>query len=381
VASTTQPGERVAALMGRAGKVFGVAVIEDLGVAWSRVVGGPADAMFQAGSISKPVAALAALELVARGELDLGADVNERLTSWQVPGPQRVCLRQLLGHTCGLGVRFYPGYRQGAEAPTVRQSLDGAPPAATKAVRVHRGFYGTFHYSGGGYTVVQQLIADVTGVPFAEAAADLVLRPLGMTSSTFAQPLPDGRRPRAARPDWRVYPECAAAGLWTTPEDLARFAAAVAAAAAGRGPGDGSETAAAGRGPGDGSETAAAGRGPGVRAEVAARLVSARTRVPLDGQSLVLLAFGMPPPRSYGLGMFGFGGGWFGHIGGAASFFSVLVASPQDGGGAVVMTAANPSRFPFRLLRAIGDEQGWTGFRSSAWQRPRDPSERGGDSD
>jgi len=127
------------------------------------------------------------------------------------------------------------------------QSLDGTPPAATKAVRVRRSFYGRFHYSGGGYAVIQQLIADVTGMPFAEAAGDLVLRPLGMTSSTFAQPLPDDRRPRAARLDWRVYPEAAAAGLWTTPEDLARFAGAVAAGAAGHGSA-GAKAAAAGHG-------------------------------------------------------------------------------------------------------------------------------------
>jgi CubicO group peptidase (beta-lactamase class C family) len=359
------PGERMAALMQRQGLVFGVAVIEGFGVTWSRVVGGPPDTVFQAGSISKPVTALAALELVGRGVLDLEADVNDRLTSWRLPGPQRVCLRQLLGHTSGLGVRFYPGYRQGAEAPTVRQSLDGERPAATGAVRVRRSFHGTFHYSGGGYTVIQQLIADATGVPFAEAAAELVLRPLGMTSSTFLQPLPDGLRARAARPDWRVYPECGAAGLWTTPEDLARFAAAVAAAAAGHG--------AAAQ-----AKPAAAGRGPAVRAEAAVRLVTAGTQLPFSGERLAMLALGMPLPQGYGQGMFGFGNGRFGHVGGAASFFSILMASQQDGGGAVIMTAANPSRFPFRLLRAIGEDQGWSGFRASGWQRLRDLSRRHG---
>ena len=119
--------------MGRQGLVFGVAVIEGFEVGWSRVVGGPPDALFQAGSISKPVTALAALELVGRGVLDLEADVNDRLTSWRLPGPERVSLRQLLGHTSGLGVGFYPGYRQGAEAPTVLQSLDG------DRARGHRG--------------------------------------------------------------------------------------------------------------------------------------------------------------------------------------------------------------------------------------------------
>lgn len=320
------PGERLAAVMRRPGKVFGVAAIEGFELAWSQVCGAPLDALFQAGSISKPVTALAALELAARGELDLDGDVNDWLTGWQIPGPGRVSLRQLLGHTSGLGVPFYPGYPQGADAPTLRQSLDGVPPAATKPVQVRTDTRGRFRYSGGGYAVIQQLITDVTGRPFAQATQDLVLGPLGMTSSTFAQPLPAGLRARAARPDWHVYPESAAAGLWTTAEDLARFACAVAAAAA--------------------------GRPSPVRTGTADQLVSAGTRVPVTGEWMILPLLGMRRPQSCGLGMFGFGDGRFGHIGGASSFFSVLVASARDGGGAVVMTASNPSPFAFRLLRA-----------------------------
>ena len=160
----------------------------------------------------------------------------------------------------------------------------------------------------------------------------MVLDPLGMTSSTFAQPLPIGLRPRAARPDWHVYPESAAAGLWTTPGDLARFVCAVAAAAA--------------------------GRGSSVRPDAAAQLLAARTKVPVRGEWLILPLLGMQRPRSCGLGMFGFGNGRFGHIGGAASFFSVFLASARDGEGAVVMTASNASPFPFRLLRAISAHRG-----------------------
>jgi CubicO group peptidase (beta-lactamase class C family) len=347
----TTPGERVTTLMRRPGKVLGVAVIEDFGLAWSRVCGGPPDTLFQAGSISKPVTALAALELAARSELDLDADVNGWLTGWQLPGPGGVSPRDLLGHTSGLGVPFYPGYSQGADAPTLRQSLDGAPPAATKPVEA-TATRGRFRYSGGGYTVIQQLITDVTGRPFAEVAQDLVLGPLGMTSSTFAQPLPADLRRKAARPDWHVYPESAAAGLWTTAEDLARFACAIAAAGAAAG--------AAG-------SAAGAGRGSPVGPDVAAQLLSARTAVPVRGEFMILPLLGMARPQTCGLGMFGFGDGRFGHIGGASSFFSVLVASAKDGGGAVVMTASNPSPFVFRLLRAISAERGWTGFRPTAW--------------
>ncbi len=173
-----------------------------------------------------------------------------------------------------------------------------------------------------------------------------------MTSSTFDQPLPAGLRPAAARPDWHVYPEVAAAGLWTTPEDLARFAGAVAAAAAGR-------------------------ESPLCQA-AATQLLSASTPVPARGEWMILPLLGLRRPRSCGLGMFGFGDGRFGHIGGAAGFFSILLASARDGRGAVVMTAEKPSLFPFRLLRAINDEQGWTGFRTRRWPRRKPPGETPG---
>jgi CubicO group peptidase (beta-lactamase class C family) len=333
----------VTALLQRSRKVLGVAVIEESGIAWSRATGGEADRLFQAGSISKPVTALAALELVARGQADLDGDVNRQLTSWQLPGPSPVSLRHLLGHTAGTGVPFFPGYPQGADVPELGQVLDGTPPSATPAVRADPARQGRFCYSGGGYAVIQQLITDVTGLPFADAARALVLEPLGMTRSTFENPLPAHLRPSAARPDWHIYPECAAAGLWTTPGDLARYACAL--------------------------QAALAGRPSPIRPEIAAQLLTSHARLPAKGEWNFLPILGMRPPDSCGLGMFLHGDDRFSHIGGAASFFSVLTASTTDGTGAVVMMAANPAPFPFRLLRAISDEHGWHGFRQPASKR------------
>lgn len=341
-AATLAPGSPVTALLERTRTVCGAAVIEGFGVAWSRSTGG-ADPLFQAGSISKPVTALAALELAARGRADLDGDVNDQLTSWQLPGSRRVTLRQLLGHTAGLGVPFFPGYPQGAGAPALRQVLDGVPPSATPAVRVDPARHATFRYSGGGYAVVQQLVADITGLPFAEAARGLVLEPLGMTRSTFSQPLPAALRPEAARPDWRVYPEAAAAGLWTTPGDLARYVCAL--------------------------QAALAGRTSPVRAETAAAMLTPHARLPARGEWSLLPLPGMRPPDACGLGMFLHGSDRFSHVGGAARFFSVLTASRQDGTGAVVVTASNAAPLVFRLLRAISDEQGWSGFRQPARRR------------
>ena len=67
--------------------------------------------------------------------------------------------------------------------------------------------------------------------------------------------------------------------------------------------------------------------------------------------------------------MFLHGDDRFSQVGGAARFFSVLTASAKDGSVAVVMTAPNPTPFPFKLLLAISDELGWTGFRQPAWKR------------
>jgi CubicO group peptidase (beta-lactamase class C family) len=333
----------VAALLRRSGAACGVAVIEGSGVAWSGTSGGAPGLLFQAGSIAKPVTALAALELAARGRLDLDGDVNEQLTSWRLPGPGGVSLRQLLGHTSGTGVPFFPGYPQGAAVPALRRVLDGEPPAATRPVRAGPAGRRAFRYSGGGYAVIQQLICDVTGLSFAQAAQGLVLEPLGMTHSTFAQPLPDSLRPVAARRDWRVYPECAAAGLWTTPGDLARYACAL--------------------------QAALAGRPSAVRATVAAQVLTPRTPLTGRGEWNLLPLAGIRPPDSFGLGMFLHGGDRFSHYGGAAGFFSALTASSSDGTGAVVMAASNGALPVLRLLRAISDSCGWTGFRQPAWQR------------
>jgi CubicO group peptidase (beta-lactamase class C family) len=200
-------------------------------------------ALFQAASISKAVAALAALVLVDRGALGLDDDVNARLKSWRLPTPAgcsvMVTLRNLLCHGGALSIRSFPGYPGGAPLPTVRQILDGQPPSATAPVRI-TGLPGLApRYSGGGYLILQQLLEDVGGKPMPELVAELVLRPLRMSSAQYLQPDPEEAIPGMAggaplAGGWHVYPELAAAGLWCTPVDLVRFAAGVQAAVADR---------------------------------------------------------------------------------------------------------------------------------------------------
>jgi CubicO group peptidase (beta-lactamase class C family) len=197
------------------------------------------ETLFQAASISKPISTLAMLRLVQAGKLKLDEDVNVKLKSWKVPDneftkEQKVTLRRIVSHSAGLTVHGFGGYRPDEPLPRIGQILDGQMPANSKAVRVDAVPGSRWSYSGGGYTVMQLLLTDVTGKSFPDLLNEEVLRPIGMSHSTYALPLPNILRRSAAtaysgdgKPiagDFHVYPELAAAGLWTTPSDLARAA-------------------------------------------------------------------------------------------------------------------------------------------------------------
>jgi len=195
---------------------------------------------FQAASISKPVTAFAVMRLVDAGKLSLDENVNGYLKSWKVPDSEftrdrPVTLRALLSHTSGTGDGFgFPGYPPSSERPTLVQILNGDKPSNVGRVFWERPPFTAFKYSGGGTVVVQLLLTDALGKPFHELMRELVLEPVGMTNSTFEQPLPPQRDSNAARAHngrggamdtkWHVYPEQAPAGLWTTPTDLAKLA-------------------------------------------------------------------------------------------------------------------------------------------------------------
>jgi CubicO group peptidase (beta-lactamase class C family)/predicted transcriptional regulator YdeE len=199
--------------------------------------------LFQAGSISKPVAATGALSLVEQGELSLDDDVNKKLTTWKVPEneftqTEKVTLRRLMSHTAGLTVHGFPGYDVDAPVPSIVQVLNGEPPANTDPIRVDLVPGTKSRYSGGGVTIEQLMMMDVTGKQFPALMRDLVLDKIGMTDSSYEQPLPPARAAMTAggahgdgKPvhgKWHIYPEMAAAGLWTTPTDLAKFAIEIA---------------------------------------------------------------------------------------------------------------------------------------------------------
>ncbi|HEY6971027.1 MAG TPA: serine hydrolase [Candidatus Angelobacter sp.] len=229
-----------------------VAVIDNYKIAWAKAYGVTAiggstpvttKTLFQAGSISKPVAATGALYLVEHGKLSLDEDVNKKLVTWKVPEneftkDQKVTLRRLMTHSAGLTVHGFPGYATDAPVPTLVQIFNGEKPANTAPIRVDFVPGSKVRYSGGGVTIEQQLMIDVTGTPFPQFMKKNVLAKIGMTDSSYEQPLPAARAAltatgtysdgKAVPGKWHIYPEMAAAGLWTTPTDLAKFVIEIA---------------------------------------------------------------------------------------------------------------------------------------------------------
>ncbi len=227
-----------------------VALVEDGMVVWEEGYGWaemeawlPAlpDTVFQAASISKAVSAAVVLRLVQDGLLDLDEPVSLYVTRWRLPesefDPDEVTLRRILSHTAGLSVPGYLGFLPDQPVQTLEASLTSASDADDRGVVVILPPGEQWAYSGGGYTLMELLIEEVTGRPFAQVARDLILNPLGMESSSFGDdPRLYGRKARSYTADNAAVPErrftaLAAAGLWATAGDLGRFAAGLTASA------------------------------------------------------------------------------------------------------------------------------------------------------
>jgi CubicO group peptidase (beta-lactamase class C family) len=225
-----------------------IAVVKDFKLHWAKGYGvadkesgRPVDTetRFQAASISKPVTALAAMRLVQAQKLSLDADVNTFLQSWKVPGSawtckQAVTPRSLFSHTSGADDGFgFPGYEPNTPLPSAIQILEGQAPSNVGKVNFARAPYAEYKYSGGGLIIMQIAMSDVSHQPFAQLMQASVLTPLDMTRSTYEpqQLVKDAPNTAMAHDElgrrlgapWHVYPEMAAASLWTTPTDLAKF--------------------------------------------------------------------------------------------------------------------------------------------------------------
>ncbi|QFT77422.1 Penicillin-binding protein 4* [Erythrobacter sp. THAF29] len=196
-----------------------------------------AQSVFQVASLGKWLTAWGVMALFEEGQLDLDAPVSDYLSRWTLPASEfdasGVTVRRLLSHTAGLSDGL--GY-DGFDAAQDRQSLEAS---LTKAVDASPGNDGRtllgsepgsgFAYSGGGYTLLQLLIEEVSGKSFAEYMDDKVFVPLGMERTTFDHAralelgLAENFRPDGTAEPFRWYTALAATSLFTTSEDLGKF--------------------------------------------------------------------------------------------------------------------------------------------------------------
>ncbi len=297
------------------------------------------ETIFQAGALSQPVAAAAALHDLDSGRLDLDKDVNSWLQSWKIPANQftaknKVTLRELLTHSAGFPSLVFPGYSQEEPIPDLSQILAGEKPAKTPPLQCESEPGGRVRDSEVGFTVLQQVLSELEKKPFEAVAREVVLNPLGLKNSTFGFPLPEAMRPNAAsghlrdgRPvegGWQNYPELAAKGLWTNPTEFAAFIIELLQTAMGK----------------------------------SARILSPSAARSMLSAQLEYKGFGFNVEGSGEENNFSLRGKTTGYA-------SHLVVYPSRGQGAVVMT--NSSNGPLlidEILRAISAAYLWPHFKS-----------------
>ena len=322
-----------------------VAVIKDFKIDWARAYGVKdietnepvtTETLFQAGSISKSVNAMVAMKKVEQGKISLDEPINNKLVSWKLPeneftAKKKVTLRNLLSHTAGTTVHGFPGYAVDEKIPNLAQVLDGATPANTAPVRVDFEPGSKFRYSGGGTTISQVAIMDIEKKPYPQIAKETVLDPLKMKNSTYIQPLSADWLKQAAsghRQDGslvkgkiHVYPEMAAAGLWTTPTDLAKFAIEMQLSLAGKS-----------------------------KKVIGKQSAETMTSAFLD---------------NVGLGFFIDKRGdalYFGHGGADEGFRAEMLVNRKLGYGAIAMTNSDNGEVLREVLRGVAREYGWEEF-------------------
>lgn len=321
-----------------------IAVIKNYNIHWAKAYGWADSAekrkvntetRFQAASISKSLNSMGILKLAEQGRLRLNADINDYLKSWKFPYDslsknKEITTLHLLSHTAALRVHGFPGYNRQDSFPTLIQVLNGKRPANTEAIRSYGEPGKAFKYSGGGTTITQQLLMDITGKPYAEWMWKNVLKPLGMKNSSYQQPPTDTANlatgyygdGKPVKGKYHVYPEQAAAGLWTTPSDLARYIIDCQLTLAGK----------------KGKVLSAAG----MRHRMAPYI-----------------------DKNAALGVFVEKKGdqlWFNHNGGNEAFLCTSWGSMEGGNGVVIMINGEDFSVITELMNSVAREYNWDGF-------------------
>jgi CubicO group peptidase (beta-lactamase class C family) len=223
-----------------------IAVIKDYKIDWAKGYGladtskntpVTTETMFSAGSISKFLMAVTALKMVENKQIELEKPINNYLTSWKITENDftkktPITLRMLLSHSAGTSQSSYFGFTPTQPVPTIVEILSGAKISETRPVVVNSEPNTEFRYSGGGSMIAQMALMDVSKKSFSNLTQELLFDKLGMQNSTFEQPVPSIFTKQSAwaysSASWfkgmpYVYPQQAAAGLYTTPTDLAKF--------------------------------------------------------------------------------------------------------------------------------------------------------------
>jgi CubicO group peptidase (beta-lactamase class C family) len=331
-----------------------IAVIKDYKIEWTRAYGWADSAeqrrvntgtLFQAGSISKSLNGIGLLKLAQDKKLNLYADVNDYLKTWKFPYDslakgKKISVANLLSHTAGLGVHGFPGYERGDPIPSLVEVLNGKTPANTAAVRLELEPGLKHQYSGGGTTISQLILQDVSRKPYDVFMWQNVLKPMGMTNSSYTQPplvskqkimasgyYSDGKEVKGK---FHIYPEQAAAGLWTNPTDLAHYII--------------------------------------------------ETQLALLGKSNKVLSQEMTKLRltpyvdeSAALGVFIVKRGeqtFFHHSGSDEGFVSQYYGSMEGGNGVVVMVNSDKGAITEEIINSVATVYGWKGFYSPL-KRPK----------
>ncbi|AZA84374.1 hypothetical protein C1637_05900 [Chryseobacterium lactis] len=317
-----------------------IAVIKDYKVEWVKAYGfadisenrpTTIQTLFQAASISKSLNSLGILKLVQEGKLALDKDINTYLTTWKFPYDElskgkKITIANLLSHTAGLSVGGFGGYEKGKDLPTTIQTLDGLKPSNSPAVRSVFEPGLKFQYSGGGTTITQLILENTTGEKYEDYMLKNVLSPLGMNESSFNQPpSPDkmnllatgyNANGKEVKGKYHIYPEKAAAGLWTTPSDLANYII--------------------------------------------------ETQLSLAGKSNKILSKELSAQRienNYGVFMTDFKGSkYFRHSGGNEGFVCHYIGSVEDGNGVVIMTNGRNSQLLGEIVNSIASLNQWKNY-------------------
>lgn len=196
------------------------------------------ETMFSVGSVSKVGAAILSLKLQEQGKLNIDVNVNQYLKSWKVPAnrytkERPVTLRHIMSHTAGLTIHGFADFLPDEKLPTTVQILNGEWPAKNSRVYVNIPVGSRFRYSGGGTTITQLIVEELTNKKYHLAAKELLFQPLNMRRSSYQNPLPKSfgniakahnrnGKPVALPRGYQSMPEAAASGLWTTPTDFSK---------------------------------------------------------------------------------------------------------------------------------------------------------------